>query len=65
MNASAHFLSAESDDHPLDLPPVAETDDIASVAAVLGANGGFEPRIVAEPLDEFGGIGKGRPPGDE
>lgn len=65
MNASEHFLASESEDHPLDLPPVAETDDIAGFAAMLGTNGCLEARIVAKELDELGGIGERRPPGDE
>ena len=65
VNASAHFLAAQGNDHSLDLPPVAEARDISGVAAPLGANGGLEPGVVAEPFDELGGIGKRRPAGDE
>jgi hypothetical protein len=65
VNGSAHFPGAEGDDDPLDLPPVAEKDDIAQIPAPLGANGRFEPGIVAEALDQFGGVGKRRPSGDE
>lgn len=65
VNASAHFVAAKRDDHPLDLPPVAKTDDIASVAALLGAARRLQPRIVSEALDQLGRVGKRRPSGDE
>lgn len=65
VNASEHFLAGKSRDHPLDLPPVAEADDIFPVAAFLRPSRGFKASVIAETLDEFGGIGKSRPSGDE
>jgi len=65
VNASAHFLAAQADDHPLDLPPMAKADDIAGIAAALGAHRRLEACIVAEAFDELGGIGQRRPAGDE
>ena len=57
VNCSAHFLGGQAHDYPLDLPPVAETHDIARVAASLGPKGRLKPRIVAEPINEIGGVG--------
>ena len=65
MNGSADFLGRQGDDHPLDLPPVAEAHDIAGVAAALGANGRLQAGIVAEQVDQLGCVGKRRPAGDE
>lgn len=65
MDGSAHLVAGEGGDHPLDLPPVAKADDIVVVAAPLGAGGGLEAGIVAEPLDQIGGVVKGRTAGDE
>jgi hypothetical protein len=65
VNSSAHFPGAEGDDDPLNLPPMAEMKDIAQVPAPLRTNGRFEPGIVAEALDQFGCVGKGRPSRDE
>lgn len=59
------FFAAERRDDALDLPPVAETRDIALVAAVLGANGRFEPGVVAVGLDQLRRVGKGMPSMDE
>lgn len=61
MNASVHFLAAERGDYPLDLAPVAKSRHISRIAALLGANGGLESGVVAEPLDEIGGVKKRRP----
>ena len=65
VNASAHFVAAQGDDDPLDLPPVAKADDIAGVAAFLGAIGRFQACIVSEAVDELRGIGERRPSRDE
>lgn len=65
VDASAHFLAAQGDDYALDLPPVAKTEHIAGVTASLGADRRLQPGIVAEAVDELGGIGKRRPAGDE
>jgi len=65
MNASAHFVAAQGHDDALDLPPVAKADDVAGVAAFLGAYGGLEAGIVAEAFDQVRGVGKSRPARDE
>ena len=65
VNASEHFFAGESRDHALDLPPVAEADDILIVAAFFGARSRLETGVIAETLDKVCGIGKSRPAGDE
>ena len=65
VNASAHFVAAEAYDHPLDLPPVAEANDVAGIAAFLGPVGSFHPGVVSEALYQFCCIGQCRPAGDE
>lgn len=65
VNASAHFCAAQGDDDPLDLPPVAEANDIAVITASLGPNRGLETGVIAEALDQLGGIGERRPSGYE
>ena len=53
MDGAAHFVAGKGRDHPLDLPPVAEQEDIAVVAAALGTDGSLQPGIVAEAVDEL------------
>ena len=65
MNGSANFLVAERGNHPLDLAPMAECDDIAGIAAFLGAGGCLERRIVAESVDQPRRVGKRRAAMDE
>jgi hypothetical protein len=52
VDGSAHFVAAERRDHPLDLPPMAETRDIALVAAAFGARGGLEPGLADGPFPD-------------
>src|SRR4051794_4345506 len=47
------------------MSPVAEANDIAVVAAPLGARRGLEPGIIAEALDQLRRIRKGGPSLDE
>jgi len=47
VNCAAYFLFGQGDDHPFDLAPMAETEDIAVVTAGLGARGGLETGVVA------------------
>lgn len=65
VNSVGDFFAAKRRDHSLDLPPVAETRDIALVAAVLGANGRFEPGVVAVSLDQLGRVRQGGTSMDE
>jgi hypothetical protein len=59
VNCPEHFVAAERRDDALDLPPVAETRDIAVVAAPLGESRRFEAGVVAESLDQIRCVGKG------
>ena len=65
MDGSAHFFVGQCRDDALDLPPVAKSDDIAGIAAVLGARRSLEPGVVAEAIDELRSLGQGRASGDE
>ena len=65
MHCSAHFLFGQGDDDPFDLPPVAEAQHIALVAAVLGARRRLEPSVVAIGLDQQRRIGERQAAGDE
>ena len=65
VDGSAHLVARQSDDHALDLPPVAKADDIVVVAAALGARRGLERGVVAEAVDELGCCGQSGPAGDE
>ena len=55
----------ERDNHPLNLTPAAIEDDIAPVAALVGAGGRFEGGVVTELAQQCLSIGDGRPVGDE
>src|SRR4051812_170477 len=59
------LVAAQRGDHALDLPPVAETRDIAVVTAALRTGRGFEASVVAEALDQLRRVGQRRPPIDE
>ena len=52
-------IRAEQHDQPLDLPPAAEMDDIAEIAAAVCARGGFARSEIAEPRDQLGSLGRG------
>jgi len=65
VDSVGDFFAAERRDHALDLTPVAKTRDIALVAAVLGANGRFEPGVVAVGLDQLCRVREGKPSMDE
>ena len=53
MDRPSHRLVADQLDHPRDLAPAAEMDEIAEVAAAVGAQGGFGPGMDAETLDQL------------
>ena len=57
-HGSAHFVAGKRGNHAFDLPPVAETGDIAVVAALLGPRSRLEAGIVAEPFNEVGCVGE-------
>ena len=52
MDGSGHRFVAEHDDHPLDLPPAAEMDDVAGIPAAAGKARRLGRREVAEFFDE-------------
>jgi hypothetical protein len=52
------LVAAQRRDHPLDLPPVAETSDVAFVTAALGAHCGLVPGIIAEAVHQLRSVGK-------
>lgn len=65
MDGPPDLVAAQGRDHPLDLAPVAEAHDIAGIAAGFCASRSLESGVVAEPLDELGGVGKRHAPADE
>ena len=65
MDGSAHFFVGQCRDDTLDLPPVAESDDISGIAALFGARRGLQPGVISEAIHEFLSLGKGRTAGDE
>ena len=65
MDGSAHFFVGQCRDDTLDLPPMAESDDISGITALFGARGGLKPGVVAEALHEFRSLRTGTPSGDE
>ena len=60
VNRTENFLVRQGDDHPFDLPPMAEFQDIAIVAAGLGARSSLEPGVIAVSLQKQCSVGKGR-----
>ena len=65
MDGSAHFFVGQCRDDTLDLPPMAESDDISGITALFGARGGLKPGVVAEAIHELRSLGKGRAASDE
>jgi hypothetical protein len=59
MNRPGHRLVADQLDHPSDLAPAAEVDEIAEVAASVRAQGGLRPGILAETFDQLRRLGEG------
>lgn len=58
MHRAAWLFARKGDDHPFDLPPVTEADDIAPVPRALGQLSGREGRIVAMGVHQRAGIGQ-------
>jgi hypothetical protein len=65
VNQPADLVAAERRNHALDLPPVAETRDIALVAAALRARRGLIAGVVAEAVHQLGRIRQREPPVNE
>ena len=53
----------QKQDHALDLPPAAEMEDVAELAAAIGARRRLAGGIFAEARDQFGRVGRRRPVG--
>jgi hypothetical protein len=64
VHRAGHRLVAEQVDGTLGLAPAAEVEDVAEVAASVGALGRLAPRFGAEADDEIGRVGKGGAVGD-
>jgi hypothetical protein len=63
MDRAGHRVVAQHVDHPLDLPPAAEVDEIAHGAAAVGAARRLRARMLSEPVDKRGRVGQGFPAG--
>ena len=59
MDRPGHRLVAHQLDHPPDLAPAAEMDEIAEVAAPVRSKRGLRPGILAETLDKLRRLGEG------
>jgi len=64
MDGPADILVAEHNDHPLDLAPAAEMDDVADLATDVGQTRRFGRSVVPKPLDEARRFGQGRAVGE-
>jgi hypothetical protein len=64
VDGAGDFVVAQHRDHPLDLAPAAEVDEIANGAAAVRANRRFRDRVVAEAVDKLGRVGQGFPAGE-
>ena len=64
MEGSAHFFVGQGSDHAFNLPPVAEKQHIARVAAPFGASSRLKPGVVAKAFHELRSLGEGTAAGD-
>lgn len=60
MDGTCHILGTEQRNHPLDLPPVAEMDDISEASTPVGARRRFLHRMRPEQGDQLIRDGQGR-----
>jgi len=65
VDRTPDFVARQRGNYPFDLPPVAETGDIAVVPALFGTHGRLEAGIVAEAFDQVRCVSKSVPPMDE
>ncbi len=65
MERADRFGVCEHHDHPLDLTPPAVMDDVAAVAARIGARCGLEPGIFAEARHQLMRVRNRRPVGQK
>jgi hypothetical protein len=59
MDRMECLIRRKQHDQPLDLPPAAEMDDIAEIAAAVRARGGLAGSEIAKPRDQLGSLGRG------
>ena len=64
MDKARGGLLPQRADHPLNLPPAAEVDDIAKLAASPGAAPRFRHGMVSETRNQLRGLGKRAAAGD-
>ena len=64
MDRTAAQRAGEEQDQALDLPPAAEVDDIAELAASAGARRRLAGGVNAEARDQLGRVGRGRAVGE-
>jgi hypothetical protein len=57
MKRVAVRAGGEQEDHPLDLPPPTEMDDIADIPATIGARRRLVSGVNPEPRDQIGRVG--------
>jgi hypothetical protein len=65
VDGALDVFAAKAVDHALDLPPMAEAQNIAAAAALFGTRRRFEGSMLTEASDQFGGVGKRVAPGNE
>lgn len=65
MYRAADLIVAQRGDHPLDLSPMAEAKNVASVPALLGADCRFIARIASKAINQFMRVPKGSASCDE
>jgi hypothetical protein len=58
VDGTANFLVGKGNDHPLDLPPMAEFQDIAAAPAAFGKRRSFESGVIAIGFDQQCSVGK-------
>ena len=58
MQRSARGVLAKREDHPLDIAPAAEVDDVAKIAAAASALPRLRHGVVAETCKKIRGLGK-------
>lgn len=63
MDGAAHLVVAEHVDHPDDLPPAAEMDDIAEIAAAARPLGGLDHGKLAKAFEQLARVDECRPVG--
>lgn len=64
MERAGHRVVAEHGDHPFDLAPPTEVDEVSYCPTAMGAARRLGERKVAEAVDQVGRIGEGFPTGE-